>query len=232
LDGFASLDEQENRLGTFSSWRRPVPREGEILTIAFDTRGEVLQYIKSHPGSHLRQIKRDLDLSMGVIQYHLYSLEKERKILSRRGSLYKRFYATLTFTEHQQEVLDVLSQETERDLLVYLLHHSGATQKELSEFAQTSPGTINWHMKRLVSSTLVGSRRDGQFVRYYVSGDSEEILYLLKGYHPSTLLSWADRFANAMNEVSPDGNPEYDDAESREKKQTAAAAFVNQGNKD
>ena len=175
---------------------------------SLETKDRVLQYIQSHPGSHLRQIRRDLNISMGVVQYHLYALEKEQKILSRRSNLYKRFYPTLTFSEHQQEVLDVLSQETERDLLIYLLHHPSATQKELSEFAQISPGTINWHMKRLVASTLIRVRRVGQYVRYEFNGETEEILKLVKGYHPSTLVNWADRFANAVNEVSPDATAE------------------------
>ncbi len=130
----------------------------------------------------------------------------------------------MTFSEHQQEVLDVLSQETERDLLIYLLHNPNATQKELSEYAQISPGTINWHMKRLVSSTLIRARREGQFVRYEVNGETEEILKLVRGYHPSTLVSWADRFANAINEVSPDMStkrkekPRIEDSKEEEKK--------------
>jgi hypothetical protein len=90
-----------------------------------------------------------------------------------------------------------------------LLHHPSATQKELSEFAQISAGTINWHMKRLVSSTLIRQRGEGQFVRYEVNGDREEMMNLAKGYHPNTLLSWADRFANAINEASPEVNLEH-----------------------
>lgn len=176
-----------------------------------ETKDMVLDYIKIHPGSHLRQIKRDLDLSMGVVQYHLYTLERERRILSRRGGLHKRFYPTLTFSEHQQQVLDVLSQETERDLLIYLLQNPNATQKELAEYAQISGGTTNWHMKRMIASGLVGVRREGQFLKYVVNGDKEEILKLVKGYHPSTWASWADRFANAIGEVSSTTNQTKDE---------------------
>ena len=35
--------------------------------------------ILRYPGSHLRQIKREVDVSMGVVQYHLYSLEGEKE---------------------------------------------------------------------------------------------------------------------------------------------------------
>jgi len=53
-------------------------------TTAVETRDLIIQYIDSHPGAHLRQIKRDLRISMGVTQYHLYTLEREKKILSKR----------------------------------------------------------------------------------------------------------------------------------------------------
>ncbi len=139
---------------------------------------------------------------MGVTQYHLYTLERERKILSRRNGLYKRFYPTHVFGEHQQEILDVLSQETERDLLLYLIQNPDSGPKELSEFARMSPGTINWHMKRLIGSNLVLVRREGQFVKYKVIDESTEIISLVQSYHPSAWQKWVDRFANAISEVT------------------------------
>ncbi|TBR09323.1 MAG: winged helix-turn-helix transcriptional regulator, partial [Candidatus Nitrosotenuis sp.] len=41
-----------------------------------DNAERMLQFIQQNPGSHLRQIKRELNLSMGTIQYHLNTLEK------------------------------------------------------------------------------------------------------------------------------------------------------------
>lgn len=166
------------------------------------TKDQVFGYIKNHPGSHLREIKRGVNVSMGVIQYHLYSLERERKIISKRKGLYKRFYPNLVFGEHQREILDVLSQETERDLLLYLIQNPDATQKKISEYSKISPGTINWHMKRLAQSGLVATRREGQFVKYTVEADSNEVLKLLQNYHPSIWEIWADRLANALDEVA------------------------------
>lgn len=179
--------------------------EGASFVEDLSTKGQVFEYIRNHPGSHLRQIKREVDLSMGVIQYHLNTLERERKILSRRRGLYKRFYPNLVFGEHQQEILDVLSLETERDLLLYLIKNPNVTQKQVSEYSKISAGTINWHMKRLQQSGLVSIKRDGQYVRYNVEANSDEVMKLLRSYHPSIWETWADRFANAIGEVASDG---------------------------
>jgi predicted transcriptional regulator len=139
---------------------------------------------------------------MGVAQYHLNKLEKDRMIASRRRGLYKRFYPNLAFGDAQLEILDVLSQESERDLLLFLIQNPDATQKELSNYEKISPASINWHMRRLSSGGLVETRRDGTKVRYVVRGSHREILSLLQSYHPTVWERWADRLADALMEIS------------------------------
>jgi len=161
-------------------------------------RVQILEFIKANPGSHLRGIKRELNLAMGVLQYHLRRLEKDQSIISRRRGLYKRFYKRLDFEVEEQEILGVLFQETERDLLLYLLKTPDATQKELSEFAHISASSTSWHMKRLVQAGLVKSRRQGSFVYYVAKGDPVKILTLLKSYHPRVWERWAGRLADLL----------------------------------
>jgi len=161
-------------------------------------RVQILEFIKANPGSHLRGIKRELNLAMGVLQYHLRRLEKDQSIISRRRGLYKRFYKRLDFEIEEQEILGVLFQETERDLLLYLLKTPDATQKELSEFAHISASSTSWHMKRLVQAGLVKSRRQGSFVYYVAKGDPVKILTLLKSYHPRIWERWAGRLADLL----------------------------------
>ena len=135
---------------------------------------------------------------MGVLQFHLRRLEKDQLIVSRRRGLYKRFYKKLDFEAEEQEILGVLFQETERDLLLYLLKTPDATQKELSEFAHISASSTSWHMKRLVQAGLVKSRRQGSFVYYVAKGDPVKILTLLKSYHPRIWERWAERLADLL----------------------------------
>ena len=39
---------------------------------------KTLNYISSNPGCHLRQIQRELDVSIGTVQYQLNKLEKRK----------------------------------------------------------------------------------------------------------------------------------------------------------
>jgi len=170
----------------------------ETVQLEDSRRVQILEFIKANPGSHLRGIKRELNLAMGVLQYHLRRLEKDQSIISRRRGLYKRFYKRLDFEVEEQEILGVLFQETERDLLLYLLKTPDATQKELSEFAHISASSTSWHMKRLVQAGLVKSRRQGSFVYYVAKGDPVKILTLLKSYHPRIWERWAGRLADLL----------------------------------
>jgi DNA-binding transcriptional ArsR family regulator len=138
---------------------------------------------------------------MGVTQYHLYALEKEGKILSRRSGLFKRFFPSFQFAEPQKDILDALSNETERDLLLYLIQNPRSNQKELSVYARISPATVNWHMKRLLRLGVVSAKHEGQFVKYSVNG-GPEVVALVRNYHPSLWELWVDRLANAINAVA------------------------------
>jgi predicted transcriptional regulator len=136
---------------------------------------------------------------MGVIQYHLYRLEREHRVVSARHGLYKRYYADQGPGVEERDIVNVLFQETERDLILYLLENPGATQKELSQFARISPSSTNWHMKRLSQTGFVEARRSGGFVSYTVKGDSGMILALLRSYHPRIWDKWAERLADLIS---------------------------------
>jgi predicted transcriptional regulator len=173
---------------------------GNIDERSESKRAQILNFIVEHPGAHLRKIRRELNLAMGVVQYHLYALEKERKVVSRRGGFYKRYYPTLVFGDRELEIMDVLVQETERDLVLFLMQNPNATQKELSGYARVSPSSINWHMQRLSKSGLIGTTHEGGNVKYFVKANRAEILALLKNYHPAVWERWADRLADILLE--------------------------------
>ena len=164
-------------------------------------KASVLEFIKAHPGTHLREIKRELNLAMGTAQYHLHNLEREGRVISRRSGLRKRFYPSTLFRESQRAILDVLSQETERDVLLYLLENPNSTQKAVTEYLGISPGTVNWHIKRLGAAGLIEVMHEGHFVKYSVKTDRGEVLRLLKGYHPRIWARWADRLADVLAEI-------------------------------
>ena len=178
---------------------RAKAQSAETVQIEDSNRVRILNFIKANPGTHLRKVKQELNLAMGVIQYHLYKLERERSIVSARHGLYKRFYAQRALPVEDREILNLLSQETEREIVLYLIKNPLAGQKELSEFARISPSSTSWHMKRLSQSGVISTRRENGSVYYTVRTDPSRILGLLQNYHPRIWEIWAERLAELIS---------------------------------
>lgn len=167
-----------------------------------DTNVQILEFIRKHPGSHLRELQREMNVAMGTIQYHLYNLERERKVVSRRNRGQRRFYANLVFGDQQIDILDILSQEVERDIIFYLIRNPSSTQKDLSLFLNRSPATTYFHMRKLTEAGFLEARHDGVFVRYDLTCDQSEVLSLIRNYHPGIWERWANRLADLLTEAS------------------------------
>lgn len=181
-----------------------------------DKKMQILDLIKTHPGIHLRELQREMSVTMGTIQYHLYNLEKERKIVSRSRFGHKRFYSNFTFGDSQIDVLGILAQDVERELILYLIGNPGSSQKALCEHANLSPATIDWHVKKLQKAGFLESKHEDGFVKYDLKCDQIEVLKLIKSYHPSIWERWSNRLADLLTEAS---GIEEQQQESKEKQE-------------
>jgi predicted transcriptional regulator len=111
---------------------------------------KALQFIQATPGCHLRQIKKGLNISMGSAQYHLSQLEKMGRISSVRRGLYKFYFPAGVFHNKEKSVLEVLSHEMTRDLLMYIIEQRDPTHTDLINYLEISSSSVNWHTTRLI----------------------------------------------------------------------------------
>ncbi|NDB33396.1 MAG: winged helix-turn-helix transcriptional regulator [Thaumarchaeota archaeon] len=160
-----------------------------------DNTDKILQFIENNPGCHLRQIKRELNLSMGTLQYHLNLLEKNGKITSDKHSLHRNYFRVGMFLENEKNLLKILNKETERDILMYIIEHKNPNQMEIAKAIQISAPSVNWHISNLVSLGIITEERDGKFKRYVFSGNTEHVISLMKQYHSSIWDKWSNRLA-------------------------------------
>ena len=142
---------------------------------------------------------------MGVLEYHLHKLELESVIHSRRSGLYRRYYHNLIFSETDQNILDVLSQETERDILLYTILNPGTSQGDLATYARLTTSTVLWHLKRLIATGLVEAHWVGSTVTYATKVDSNLVMKLLNEYHPTLLERLSDRLADVVVSKEEEG---------------------------
>lgn len=166
----------------------------------------LLEHIQNNPGCHLRQIKRDLDLGMGTIQYHLNLLEKQGKINSERQNLHKYYFPIGLFEQNERDILKIMNQETAREILLAILEKKNPTQTDISNHMKISSPSVNWHIKRLVELNLIKELRDGKFKRYVFVVDTKYIISILKNYHPNIWNNWSNRLAEMFLSLSREEN--------------------------
>jgi predicted transcriptional regulator len=167
-----------------------------------DTVDKVLCFIQDNPGCHLRRIKREIGISMGTVQYHLHKLEKMGRVTSTRRGLYKYYFPAGLFRENEKEILEVLTHETARKILMFIIEQKSPTQTDIVNSVRISARSISWHVGRLIALKMIREIKDGKYKRYQLQDDVKDILTLLRSYYPSVWDKWSMRVVEMFLSLS------------------------------
>ena len=167
------------------------------------TAEKLLSFIQDNPGCHLRKLKRELGISMGTVQYQLDKLEKIGKVTSTRRGFYKFYFPVGLFKDNEKDILEVLTHETARKILMFILEQKNPTQTDVVNNVKISARSIGWHVGRLVALKIVREVRDGRYKRYQLRDESaKHILILLRNYYPSIWDKWSMRIVEMFLSLS------------------------------
>ena len=184
------------------------------------TANMILQIIKINPGSHLRMIKEDMNISMGTVQYHLDRLEKSGRITSTRNGLHKHYFPVGIFEENEKVILQFLTRETDREIIFSIIENVNPTQTDIKRALRISSSAINWHLRRLIDSEIIVEERDRKYKRYRLSSkvNSSYIGNLLKNYYPNIWDKWSNRLAEMFLSLSSSKKTKKQDEKNSEDK--------------
>ena len=163
----------------------------------------VYNFIARHPGSYFREILRSLHVGQGNLQYVIQLLEKEGRITTIKVGAYKHFYPSET-DEQSKNILSILSQESPREILIFLARHPGSCQTDVAKEIRCSSPTARWYLLKLESLHLIWSRKTGAEVKYYANTSIPELANLLRTYRPNIWSRYADRMADFMRTFDED----------------------------
>lgn len=167
-----------------------------------DTIDKVSCFIQDNPGCHLRRIKREIGISMGTVQYHLHKLEKMGRVTSTRRGLYKYYFPAGLFRENEKEILEVLTHETARKILMFIIEQKSPTQTDIVNSVRISARSISWHVGRLIALKMIREIKDGKYKRYQLQDDAKDILTLLRSYYPNVWDKWSMRVVEMFLSLS------------------------------
>jgi predicted transcriptional regulator len=169
---------------------------------------QIHRFIVENPGCHLRKIKKELDLAMGTVQYHLDKLEKAGRITSQRQGLHKYYFVVGAFEENEKQLLEILSNETAREILMFIIEQKNPSQIEISKHIGISSASVSWQIRRLLDYGIISEIKEGKFKRYNLQGDSKQVVGFLKNYYPSIWNTWSNRLAELFLSLSKGGEEE------------------------
>jgi predicted transcriptional regulator len=170
-----------------------------------ETAERILQFIQNNPGCHLRKIKDTIHVSQGTVQYHTDRLEKIGRITYSRSGFYKHYFPVGVFQNNEKEILQILGQETARQILMFIIEQHAPTQKDIVNNIGISAASIFWHVKRLIELGLVDEVKEGKYKRYRLHHrkvSSKYITTLMRNYYPAIWERWSDRLIEIFLSMS------------------------------
>jgi predicted transcriptional regulator len=170
-----------------------------------ETSERILQFIQNNPGCHLRKIREMIGISQGTVQYHTDRLEKMGRITSTRSGFYKYYFPVGIIQNNEKEILQILRQETARQILMFIVERQVPTQTDIVNSIGISASSVNWHMKRLIELRLVEEIKEGKYKRYQLQDrkvSSKYITALMRNYYPAIWEKWSDRLIEIFLSMS------------------------------
>ncbi len=132
-------------------------------------REKIINVIAEHPGIHLRQIQKTLNIPLGTLTHHLQRLEKQEKIISTK---HKHFDYKYYWAKEQYNPQHVLIQYKLKPLELYIYsvinNNPGIIQKQIISETKKTRCTITRHLKTMKEKKIIWSRRVGETKHFFI----------------------------------------------------------------
>jgi predicted transcriptional regulator len=168
--------------------------------LALSRRRTIFTHISKNPGTYLREMERELSLSVGDLQYHLYQLEKAGLISPHEEGREKRYFVKEEVAPMDRKVLSIIKMKTPRRIVIFLMLNPDSSFREiLAEFKFTK-GALSFHLKRLIKAEIVvKGKRENESI--YRVTDEERIGQVLITYKSSIIDEALDGFIDVWTKI-------------------------------
>jgi len=155
-----------------------------------EVRKNLYQYIDDYPGSHLREIARELDLKPSNAAWHLRKLEQTNLIRSRNIGGKRVYYLVEGGIEARREAIAeaILKNKNARDIMFYLQKHPGKHLLEIANALDLNHHTVKWHIKKMFMAELIdGDTTNSAYPVYYPTDIGIQAISNYNGPHPKKI---------------------------------------------
>ena len=135
-----------------------------------EVRKSLYQYIDDYPGSHLREIARELDLKPSNAAWHLRKLEQTNLVRSRTIGGKKVFYLVEGGVDARREAIaeSILKNKNAREIMKFLNNNPGKHLLEIANGLNLNHHTVKWHIQKMYMAELIdGDTSNSAYPVYY-----------------------------------------------------------------
>jgi len=122
-----------------------------------EVRKNLYEYIETYPGSHLREIARELDLKPSNAAWHLRKLEQTNLVRSRDIGGKKVYYLVDGGVEARKEAVAeaILRNKNAQRIMKYLTDNPGKHLLEIAHALDLNHHTVKWHIEKMYMAELI-----------------------------------------------------------------------------
>lgn len=150
-----------------------------------EIRKHLYDYIDGCPGSHLREIARELDLKPSNAAWHLRKLEQTNLVRSRFIGGKKVYYLVEGGIEIRKQAIgeSILKNKNAREIMEYLQTNPGKHLLEIAHALDLNHHVVKWHIKKMYMAELVeGDTSNSAYPVYYPTEIGIEALENITDY--------------------------------------------------
>jgi len=155
-----------------------------------EIRKHLYEHINEYPGSHLREIARELDLKPSNAAWHLRKLEQTNLVRSRAIGGKKVYYLVEGGMEARTRAAaeSILKNKNAHDIMAYLNDHPGKHLLEIAHALNINHHVVKWHLNKLHMAELVeGDTTNSAYPVYYPTDIGRQSMETFNEYLKTTI---------------------------------------------
>lgn len=158
-----------------------------------DMRDRILHIVRTYPGLHLREVARQADTSLNLVQYYVQRLQDDGLLeLMLQDNKVRLFPPDLR--REDRLVLGTIRDKRRIRIVMTLLDQGTAAHAHLARSCKMGKSTLSFHLAALVDAGVATKDTDG-----YGITDTKRVRALIDRYPPTA--DAADRLAHLWESV-------------------------------
>jgi predicted transcriptional regulator len=144
-----------------------------------EVRKNLYEYIDECPGSHLREIARELDLKPSNAAWHLRKLEQTNLVRSRFIGGKKVYYLVEGGIESRKQAIAeaILRNKNAFEIMRYVQKYPGKHLLEIAHALNLNHHVVKWHINKMYLAELIeGDTSNSAYPVYYPTEIGESAL--------------------------------------------------------